>query len=97
MTVCANQNQGSDKDKLERHLLTLWFNVADFRVTTDVTLEEICLGGVPYPAGFNKNWTVGEVITYAEQALLDGDTANYLFWKDVCDAINNGVAPPCGP
>jgi hypothetical protein len=91
--VCANQNQGNDKDKLERHLLTLWFNVADFRVTTDVTLEEICLGGVPYPAGYNKNWTVGEVITYAEQALLDGDTANYLFWKDVCDAINNGNAP----
>jgi hypothetical protein len=41
-------------------------------------------------------WTIGEVITYAEQALLDGDASNYLFWKDVCDAINNSQAPGIG-
>lgn len=92
--VCGKDNAGSDKDKLERHLLTLWLNVATFHVGTNITLEAIC-EGMPYPAGTNKNWTVGDVITYAESELLaPGSTGHgYLFWKDVIDAINNGNAP----
>jgi uncharacterized repeat protein (TIGR01451 family) len=91
--ICAADNQGGDKAKLERHLLTLWLNVATFHVGTNIKLEQLCVGGKSFPTGTNMKWTIGEVITKAETALLAGDTANYLFWKDVIDAINNSDAP----
>jgi len=93
--ICASDNQGGDQAKLERHLLTLWLNVATFHVGTNVTLEQICPGGKAFPVGTNMKWTIGEVITFAESELLvAGSTGHgYLFWKDVIDAINNGDAP----
>ena len=93
--VCGQENQGGDKDKLERHLLTLWLNVASFNVWTDIRLEQLCIGGKNFPAGTNMKWTIAEVITYSESELLDTTSTpyDYLFWKDVCDAINNSDSP----
>jgi hypothetical protein len=89
--ICKGSSDA--KSTLEKHLLTLWFNVADFRVGAHIKLEQLCIGPENFPAGTNMKWTIGEVITYAETALLTSDSGNYLFWKDVIDAINNSDAP----
>ncbi len=90
--ICYTGNDA--KQKLERHLLVLWLNVASFDVWTDIRLEQLCLSK-SFPAGTNLKWTIAEVITFAETALINNDTANFLFWKDICDAINN-AAPMVG-
>ncbi len=97
--TCAKPDAGNNGQKLGRQLVTIWLNVASTNIWTDIALEQLCLGPVPFPAGTDLKWTVGEVITYAEQSILDSDTGAFLFWKDVLDAINSADSPvdACDP
>jgi hypothetical protein len=98
--IICDAQAPDDESKLERHLLTLWFNVATANVWTDIQLGQLCPGPsditeprMTLPIGADPSLTVGEVVVAAEQALLTGDSANYLFWKDVADYINNAWNP----
>ncbi len=97
---------GSDSDptvmsiKLQRHLLTLWYNLTSNQVYSGTTLGSLCGYGLPSCAssiGVDLDWTVGDVMVTAESALLAPDDDITLeCWKNVIDAINNAQAPGAG-
>jgi uncharacterized repeat protein (TIGR01451 family) len=90
---CGGADPSDQESKLEKHLLTLWFNVASGNIWTDITLDMLCVGEKPFPAGTDMTMTIGEVLVNGETALLTADFGSYLFWKDIIDAINNSESP----
>lgn len=94
--ICTASDRES-ATKLQRHLLTLWFNLVSHQVNAGMTLGELCAGPVTLPAGADLDWTVAHVMVSSESALLGGaDDSTLLFWKDVVDYIDNAQAPGAG-
>lgn len=91
--LCDPQQEANPK--LQRHLLTVWFNLVSNQVYAGSTLADLCPGPAALPAGADSSWTVAYVIVSAESALLGGaDDATLLFWKDIIDFIDNAQIPP---
>jgi hypothetical protein len=85
------------EELLERHLLTLGFNLVSGQVLGDTRLDQLCRGEVMPPPDAHRDWTVGEVGGFADAALADpASDGSELFWKDVIDYINNARAPGTG-
>jgi uncharacterized repeat protein (TIGR01451 family) len=88
--LCSPSQAEGPADRLARHLLTLWFNVASERVDNELVLGDLCAGSVPEPPDMDPAMTIAEVLTGAEQALLDGaDDAILVAWAELVDYINN--------
>ena len=81
--------------KLQRHLLTLWFNLASHQVLAEMRLCELIPADESEPPSpVDGNLTVAEVMVTVESELLSGaDEDTLLQWKDVVDFINNSQAP----
>ena len=88
--LCTPQSAQGAADRLARHFLTLWLNVASGRLALDQYLDELCDGDELMPEGVEPE-TVAELIAAVEEALLDPETADedLTFWSEVVDAVNN--------
>jgi len=96
--LCEPQLAESAADRLARHLLTLWFNIASERLDPNLMLDELCPGDEELPEDAEGGMTVGEVVLGAEEELLaeEPDQALLDWWKDIADFINNAkVGPDC--
>ncbi|MFC1889501.1 hypothetical protein ACFL4G_07070, partial [Thermodesulfobacteriota bacterium] len=93
--LICDANVNTARDKLQRHLLTLWFNLVSHQINAGATLASLCPGPAALPSGADSSWTVAFVMVSAENALLaaDADDVTLLFWKDVIDFINNAQNP----
>jgi hypothetical protein len=96
--VCSPAGDLSPDGKLERQLLSLWFNLVSRQVLWTTRLDELCRGSVPPPPDASRDWTIREALEWSEDALLDGmeSDGSELFWKDVIDYVNNAQAPGAG-
>lgn len=97
--LCRPNGLRTAAERLARHHLTLWLNLASERVDPALTLGELCPGDEPPPEGTDLEWTVGHVRDEAEAAIVEGeDDATLLFWMAVEDFINNASLPEeCAP
>ena len=90
--VCQSERKGKKgaKKRLEKHLLTLWFNVVSHQIWTDITLDMLCGGSFDAD---KLGLTIGEVLAAAEDALMSGSSNDQDEWKAVVDTINNSKPP----
>ncbi len=88
--LCFPSEAENAADRLARHLLTLWLNVASERLDSELTLGVLPGGDEPAPDDMDPSMTIGEVLEEAEQAVLDGATDEVLRgWAELIDFINN--------
>jgi len=88
--LCTPQFAEGAADRLKRHLLTLWLNVASGRLDRYLTLGDLCMGDEILPEGTVPEMTVEDLIFEAEDSLVAGDDDEQLnFWSEVVDAVNN--------
>ncbi|HSN54916.1 MAG TPA: DUF11 domain-containing protein [Candidatus Sulfomarinibacteraceae bacterium] len=84
-------------DRLARHLLALWFNVASGRLPVETVLGDLCTGDQEPPAGFDPTMTVEALIAAAEADILAGaDDETLELWKDIIDFVNSSSLPGPG-
>jgi hypothetical protein len=84
-------------DRLARHLMALWFNVASGRLPVETVLGDLCAGVQEPPAGFDPAMTVEALIAAAEAAILAGaDDETLEQWKDVIDFVKSSSLPGSG-
>jgi uncharacterized repeat protein (TIGR01451 family) len=94
LLLCRPNLLDNAAERLMRHLMTLWFNIASERIDPELTLGELCAGDEPLPEGAVPEWTVGYVLARAETELVAGADDEVLsFWKDVIDFVNNSAPP----
>lgn len=92
--ICRPDRADSPADRLARHLLVLWFNVASERVDPATALGSLCPGSVPPPPGMDPGMTVDGLLTGAEDDLIAGaDDGTLGFWVELVDFVNNSLPP----
>ena len=90
--LCSPQWAEGAADRLARHLLVLWLNVASERLDEGQILGALCMGDEILPEGADPEMTVGDVLTAAEADLIaETDDGQLTFWAEVIDAINNSI------
>jgi uncharacterized repeat protein (TIGR01451 family) len=90
--ACSPQSAEGAADRLARHLLVLWLNIASERLDEGQILGELCMGDEILPEGAVPEMTVGDVLTAAEADLVaEADDGQLTFWAEVIDAINNSI------
>ncbi len=88
--LCYPNQAESQADRLARHLLCLWLNVTSGRLDPEATLGDLTAGDVPAPDGMDPEMTIADVLSGAEQAVLDGaDEATLAGWAELVDFVNN--------
>ncbi len=92
--LCSPSLAEDAGDRLARHLLTLWLNVASGRLDPALTLGELCEGSEPPPPDLDPAATVASVLAGAEAALVAGaDAATLGTWQELVDYVNNARTP----
>jgi uncharacterized repeat protein (TIGR01451 family) len=90
--LCSPQSAEGAADRLARHLLVLWLNVASDRIDEEQILGDLCVGDEMLPEGADPEMTVEDVLADAEEELIAGtDDGQLNFWAEVIDAINNSI------
>jgi uncharacterized repeat protein (TIGR01451 family) len=97
LLLCRPNTAQTVADRLARHFLTLWFNVASERLPVDTVLGDLCPGDADPPAGWDPTMTVDQLVLAVEADVLAGAPDDVLeFWKDVIDYVNNASLADAG-
>jgi len=88
--VCRPSDANGPSDRLARHLLALWLNVASERLDPETEISELCPGPSQLPEDTDAEMTVAELIEAVEDAMVDSaDDQTLVFWSEVVDFVNN--------
>ncbi|NIX22025.1 MAG: hypothetical protein GWN07_20165, partial [Actinobacteria bacterium] len=60
--LCRPSDANGPYDRLARHLLALWLNVASERINPELTLDDLCPGPEELPEDADAEMTVAELI-----------------------------------
>lgn len=92
--LCRPNTLFAVADRLARHLLAMWFNIASERLPLDTVLGDLCPGSEEPPEEMDPAMTVAELVSAVEADMVAAAPDEVLgVWLEIVDYVNNSHLP----